>query len=180
MSAFIMMMKQCKSVITSYLHTHLSISRVNFIYLFLFFHGLRPVLHIAFIFLYNSNCSCHSSSNLVFWCSSIPHYQFYLLLSYMSNFILPCFKDYRTDEGLINETAAFLTSALAFGVLFYSLWHDAANKLTCSGTDRRSPGGTVTRPSKQVVKEFQTLDRQESQVQSGKNSMRRAHQDLGK
>lgn len=88
----------------------------------------------------------------------------------MSNFIFLCFKDYRTDKGLINETAAFLTSALAFGVLFYSLWHDAANKLTCSGTDRRSPGGTVTRPSKQVVKEFQTLDRQESQVQLAKKA----------
>lgn len=137
-------------------------------YLFLFFHGVIPVLHIAFVFLYISNCSCHSSSNLVFWCSSISHYQFYLLFSYVSNFIFPSFKDYWTDEGLINETAAFLTSALAFGVLFYSPWHDAANKLTCAGTDRRSPGGTVTRPSKQVVKEFQTLDRQESQVQSGK------------
>lgn len=149
-------------------------------YLFLFIHGLIPVIHIAFIFLYNFNCSCQSSSNLVFWCSSILYYQFYLLFSYMSNFIFPSFKNYRADERLINETAAFLTSALSFGVLFHSLWHDAANKLTCSGTDRRSPGGTVTRLSKQVVKEFQTLDRQESWVQSRKNSMRRAHQDLGK
>lgn len=93
----------------------------------------------------------------------------------MSNLIFLSFKDYRTDEGLINETAAFLTSALAFGALFCPLWHDAANKLTCSGTDRRSPGATLTRPSRQVVKEFQTLDRQESQVQSGKNSVRSAH-----
>lgn len=88
----------------------------------------------------------------------------------MSNFIFLSFKDYRTDEGLINETAAFLTSALAFGVLFYPLWHEAANKLTCSGTDRRSPGGTLTRPSKQVVKEFQILDRQDHRFSQEKTA----------
>lgn len=43
-----------------------------------------------------------------------------------------------------------------------------ATKPTGAGTDMRSPSGTVTGTSKRVVKESQTLDRQEPQVQTGK------------
>lgn len=103
------------------------------------------------LILNNPNCSCHSFSNsnsfLVLFCS-----QLYLLFSYISNCIVSSFKDYGTNEGLITGTAVCLVQPCLLAFSFIPCSMRLPTKPSGAGTDMRSPGGTATRTSVQVVK----------------------------
>lgn len=102
--------------------------------------------------------------------------QLYLLFSYISNCIVSSFKDYRTNEGLINGTAVCLVQPCLLAFSFIPCSMRLPTKPSDAGTDMRSPGGTVTGTSIQVVKSPRHQTDKNHRSRQGKNSMRILHQ----
>jgi len=69
----------------------------------------------------------------------LPPYQLYLLFSYISSCIVSSFEDYRTNEGLINGTAACLLQPWFLAFCFIPCGTRLPTKPIGAGTDMRSP-----------------------------------------